>query len=206
MVKRSMRIRTPWRLLVFSLFMVSLFLPIGVRAESRSLDGLLTHVDLFETETQSTGKQTSSEISLGKINSQSLTGSKINLLADFISIGGSYTFSLKHEPNTPADELPIMVVPIANLTGRNDLPPPPGKLRTEPVASLKEKSGTLYFVWNLDNETVHASQLANAQLQFVLDSKTHTVFFRNPASIGAVPLDLAKILFMFMICTQRYCI
>jgi hypothetical protein len=66
------------------------------------------------------------------------------------------------------------------------------KLFESPLAVVTRKAMELEFRWNPDNITRYSSQLSNALMEINQGGTTHTISFREPARIAAIPLDLSK--------------
>lgn len=185
-----MHLRIQWRVLAFQLLLVTACCgSCGLSAAASPFAGLLKQVDLFAPGPQ---QQPPAEIALGKLDEHAFIASQMTLLTDFVAISGRYTFVLADKPNAAIREFPIMVAPMKVPSNEPDYLELPGNLRTKPVASLLLKTGTLYLVWNPQNKTTHAGQLANAQLQLELNGHHHTINLRTLRRGDPILLDLTN--------------
>ena len=182
-----MHLRIQWRVLAFQLLLGTACC--GLSAAANPFAGLLKQVDLFAPGPQ---QQPPAEVALGKLDERAFIASQMTLLTNFVAIGGRYTFVLADKPNAAIREFPIMVAPMKEPSNEPGFLELPGNLVTKPVASLLLKTGTLYLVWNPQNKTTHAGQLANAQLQLELNGRHHTINLRTLRKGDPIPLDLTK--------------
>ncbi|WP_442485147.1 hypothetical protein [Aeoliella sp. SH292] len=150
---------------------------------------MIDKATILDSQGAATDKDTARSIVFGQLDAVTFEQCDVRLVNDFVLVSGVYTFEVQRQPQNRAT-CSIMVVPVPRPPDSGPLPPAPGRLLEEPIATISVEEGQLCLTWNPENPTVHAAELANAMIRLEWQGEQHTIGLREPVELEAIALDL----------------